>query len=79
MMAAIIGFAGFIITSTSSLIPYLNKYTPGMLSGLSMGILDGSYVLGDVASPLAATILLTFGFLWGVLSYLRDRNYKLEL
>lgn len=64
-LAAVLGIAGFLLTSASTIIPYVSKYSPGILGSLGLDILSGKKMPVDFIGPLITTIAISVVFIIG--------------
>jgi len=63
--ASVLGIAGYLLVSGSTIIPYVRDYSPGILTSLGLDILTGKSAPTDLIAPLAVTILLAAAFIVG--------------
>lgn len=72
--ASILGIAGFLLVSGSTIIPYVSKYSPGILGTLGLEILTGKSASADLIAPLAVTIFLAAAFIVGSVFVFRNQE-----
>lgn len=56
--SAVVAFSGYVIISAAAVLPFVGKYTPGYLQGLSTELASGLKVPGDALIPAAVTLAL---------------------
>jgi ABC-2 type transport system permease protein len=64
-LAAVLGIAGFLLVSGSTIIPYINKYSPGIFGSLGLDILSGKKLPITAVAPLITTIAASVAFIVG--------------
>ena len=64
-LAAVLGIAGFLLASGSTIIPYINKYSPGILGSLGLDILSGKKLSIIAVAPLITTVAASVAFIVG--------------
>jgi ABC-2 type transport system permease protein len=57
--AAVGGFFGYVCFSAFSILPYIGKYSPGILQALSVELVQGSKTTADAIIPMFITVALT--------------------
>lgn len=56
--SAVFAFAGYLLVSAIASLPYIGRYSPGALQGLSSELASGSGLPGDALAPATVTFIL---------------------
>ncbi len=76
LVSALMSFAAFIVISAASAVPFVRKFTPGSLSGLCMGLAQGSETVsaGDALLPAITAVLLAVLFVAGSIAVFKRQE-----
>jgi ABC-2 type transport system permease protein len=64
-ISAVLGIAGFILISASTIIPYVSKFSPGIFGSLGLEILSGKALSSAAIAPLIITVAASAAFIFG--------------